>query len=157
MNRSRVIVNELNLVRGFMKQALLELKIDEGKQAFLAVGPDYFLGLMESNGQDSVVRSLGRIWAISRETDTPMHEHAQKVLETVARNGIDPSLLENCPICDTPSLKTFECLQCGFSFIEDYKCPHLTEDGARRCMKVDKPCHLFGLEFEDCNIHNGGR
>lgn len=157
MNQSRVIINGLNEAHGFMKRALLELKIEEGKQAFLAVGPDYFLGLMESNGQDSVMRSLGRIWAISRETDSPLHEHAQEVLETVARNGLDASLLENCPICDQPAPKTFECLGCGFSFIEDYKCPYLTEDGARRCMKLNVPCNLFGLEFEECETHSGGR
>lgn len=157
MNQSRVIINGLNEAHGFMKRALLELKIEEGKQAFLAVGADYFLGLMESSGQDSVVRSLGRIWAISRETDSQMHKHTQEVLETVARNGLGSSLMEDCPICDQPALKTFECLECGFSFIEDYKCPYLTEDGARRCMKVDKPCNLFGLEFETCEIHNGGR
>lgn len=151
MNQSRVIINGLNEAHGVMKRALLELKIDEGKQAFLAAGPDYFLGLMESNGQDGVVRSLGRIWAISRETDPLMHEHAQEVLETVARSGPDASLLEDCPICDQPALKTFECLECGFSFIEDYCCPYLTESN-RQCRKANKACNLFGLEFETCEV-----
>ncbi len=153
MNQSRAIVNELNLVHGFMKRALLELKLEEGKANFLAVGPDYFLSLMESNGQDQVMRSLGRVWAISKATDQAVHGHAQEVLESVMANGVDPNLLEDCPICATPSLKTFECLTCGFSFIEDYKCPHLTEDGARRCMKENRSCNLFGLEFETCPTH----
>jgi hypothetical protein len=156
MNQSRAIVNELNTARGFMKRALLELKM-EGRDNFLAVGPDFFTGLAESNGQDQVLRSLGRVWAISKDTDQAVHAHAQEVLESIAANGVDPNLLEDCPICATPSLKTFECLTCGFSFIEDYKCPYLTEDGARVCMKLKKSCNLFGLEFEECETHSGGR
>ena len=156
MNQSRAIIDELNRVRGFMKQALNDLKV-EGREGFLTVGSDFFAGLMESNA-DQVARPLGRLWAITQGKDESVHVHAQLILEELAADpGIDPSILEDCPICATPSLKTFECMNCGFSFIEDFKCPHLTEDGARRCMKVNKPCNLFGLEFEECEIHNGSR
>lgn len=150
MNQSQQMKDDLREVINPMKDVLGNMGLD--RDGFLSTKVDEFMKLSEERPQEPALRKLGKVVAVSEGHDEEVNGHARAIL-TAFTEKAEPGMLEACPICATKALKTFECGECGFSFIEDFRCPYLSEGGERQCRKANnRPCDLFGLEFEDCGV-----
>lgn len=151
-------MNEADLTRDIlfkaynrMDSALTDLNLnrDQFENAELAT----FVDMIEEKGQEHVFRHLARLAAI-QGVDEAMRGKAEKlILEAMSHVSLDESLMETCPVCESPALRFYEC-KCGFSFCKDYACPFL-EESKRFCRKVEKECILFGTEWESCSTYHG--
>jgi len=151
MAQAKDIVEDLKGVVNSMSDLLESMGLD--RHAFLNTSVEDFLQVSEGRPKEPVLRKLGRIVSITEGQDTEANGHARSILEAFTARRVS-GMMEQCPICANEMLATYECLTCGFSMIEDFRCPMLSEDGRRTCRKTDKSCDLFGLEFETCGVFN---
>lgn len=132
-----------------MREAYEKLKVDEA--SFLVNGVDYYQSMINESGQEPVLRSLSLLSTFYRKRDSQVHNKAESLLRELPKGiAIQEDLLETCPVCDTPGqLRLHKCRTCGFSFVEHFICPYLTES-ERICVKDRTGCSVIGLEFENC-------
>jgi hypothetical protein len=154
MNRSMDMIKELHTALKPMDTVLAKLNVPS-REAFLALKPAYFNTLSESAGIDPTLRRVSVLVAMSEGRDPQVNAQTRLILDQLVKKA-GPDMMEACPNCGTKALKTFECGQCHFSFIEDFVCPYLSRDGQHGCGKKNEAntCHLFGLEFETCDVFN---
>lgn len=60
-----------------------------------------------------------------------------------------------CPNCGNmiEDSKIQKCPNCTYDFAQLISCPYIDDD--RFCLLKEKPCHIEGLDFEDCEIYIG--
>lgn len=156
MNRSSQLTNLVLQVYNQVESALVGLELD--RDSFLSSGLDHYTDLMENKGQEKVLRSLALLSATSASVDeeritSKTHEVLQKLVES---GSIRAELLEECPNCEQQALRLYECLSCGFSFVQDFRCPFMVESNRRVCNRTKNPCEKIGLEYEECDILQRG-
>ena len=60
-----------------------------------------------------------------------------------------------CPNCGNiiEDANSQTCPNCTYDFAQLIHCPYIDKD--KFCILKDKPCHVKGLDYEDCEIYIG--